>query len=192
MAAASGTWTGPFGFAGNWGYQEDGDSGLQLLRHRYYGPSTGRFLTGDPIKDGRNWYTYCENNPLTCVDPEGYFSIDWRKVGIAVGVIAVTAVVTPIGAPIGIAIGIGIVLGAIGGAANGLIDYTDSHPDNFTWKGLQAKVAEDAVIGAIAGGVGGAAPGISGGLRGLGGKSGVVRPLTRAELLAMGGTIRDQ
>ncbi|MDX2065985.1 MAG: hypothetical protein SFX74_09610, partial [Fimbriimonadaceae bacterium] len=24
----AGTWTGPFGFAGNWGYQEDGDSGL--------------------------------------------------------------------------------------------------------------------------------------------------------------------
>ncbi|MDX2066572.1 MAG: RHS repeat-associated core domain-containing protein [Fimbriimonadaceae bacterium] len=71
VAAVSGTWTGPFGFAGNWGYQEDGDSGLQLLGHRYYDPSTGRFLTRDPIKDGRNWYTYCENNPLTAVDPEG-------------------------------------------------------------------------------------------------------------------------
>ncbi|MDX2065778.1 MAG: RHS repeat-associated core domain-containing protein [Fimbriimonadaceae bacterium] len=71
VAAVSGTWTGPFGFAGNWGYQEDGDSGLQLLGHRYYDPSTGRFLTRDPIKDGRNWYTYCENNPLTAVDPDG-------------------------------------------------------------------------------------------------------------------------
>ncbi|MDX2065147.1 MAG: RHS repeat-associated core domain-containing protein [Fimbriimonadaceae bacterium] len=48
-----------------------GDSGLQLLGHRYYDPSTGRFLTRDPIKDGRNWYTYCENNPLTAVDPLG-------------------------------------------------------------------------------------------------------------------------
>ncbi|MDX2064804.1 MAG: RHS repeat-associated core domain-containing protein [Fimbriimonadaceae bacterium] len=71
VAAVSGTWTGPFGFAGNWGYQEDGDSGLQLLGHRYYDPSTGRFLTRDPIKDGRNWYTYCENRPLAGVDPDG-------------------------------------------------------------------------------------------------------------------------
>ena len=68
---SSGTFVGPFGFAGNWGYQSDADSGLQLLGHRYYDPSTGRFLTRDPIKDGRNWYGYCENNPLRAVDPEG-------------------------------------------------------------------------------------------------------------------------
>ncbi|MDX2064779.1 MAG: RHS repeat-associated core domain-containing protein [Fimbriimonadaceae bacterium] len=83
VAAVSGTWNGPFGFAGNWGYQEDGDSGLQLLGHRYYDPSTGRFLTRDPIKDGRNWYGYCANSPLTAVDPEGlarvYLSL--RRVG---------------------------------------------------------------------------------------------------------------
>jgi hypothetical protein len=28
-------------------------------------------LTRDPIKDGRNWYGYCENNPGREVDPEG-------------------------------------------------------------------------------------------------------------------------
>jgi RHS repeat-associated protein len=71
VAAASGTWAGPFGYAGNWGYQDDSDSGLKLLGHRYYDASTGRFLTRDPIKDGRNWYAYCENNPLRAVDPEG-------------------------------------------------------------------------------------------------------------------------
>ena len=27
---------GPFGFAGGYGYQEDADSGLKLLGHRYY------------------------------------------------------------------------------------------------------------------------------------------------------------
>jgi RHS repeat-associated protein len=71
LASQSGTQAGPFGFAGGWGYQQDGDSGLQLLGHRYYDPSTGRFLTRDPIKDGRNWYTYCHNNPLKWVDPSG-------------------------------------------------------------------------------------------------------------------------
>jgi RHS repeat-associated protein len=60
----------PFGFAGGWGYQSDG-TGLQLLGHRYYDPSTGRFLTRDPIGDGRNWYGYCENNPVQYVDPNG-------------------------------------------------------------------------------------------------------------------------
>ncbi len=60
-----------FGFAGGHGYQEDSESGLKLLGHPYYDASTGRFLTRDPIKDGRNWYTYCENNPLKSVDPDG-------------------------------------------------------------------------------------------------------------------------
>ncbi|MFY9235309.1 MAG: RHS repeat-associated core domain-containing protein, partial [Fimbriimonadaceae bacterium] len=63
--------TGPFGFAGGWGYQEDGDYGVKLLGHRYYDGSTGRFLTRDPIQDGRNWYAYCESNPLRFIDPNG-------------------------------------------------------------------------------------------------------------------------
>lgn len=65
-----GTTKTPFGFAGQWGYQSD-TSGLQLLGHRYYDPSIGRFLTPDPAQDGDNWYAYCENNPLGNVDPEG-------------------------------------------------------------------------------------------------------------------------
>jgi hypothetical protein len=44
---------------------------LQLLGHRYYDSSTGRFLTRDPIKDGRNWYTYCDNDPVNGTDPSG-------------------------------------------------------------------------------------------------------------------------
>lgn len=69
--ASSGTTPTPFDFAGDWGYQMDAESGLQLLGHRYYDASTGRFLTRDPIKDGRNWYGYCGNNPLRWVDPHG-------------------------------------------------------------------------------------------------------------------------
>lgn len=74
--SSSGSPQGPFGFAGAWGYQED-VSGLQLLGHRYYDPSTGRFLTRDPIKDGRNWYGYCSNSPHRYVDPSGLSRLTW-------------------------------------------------------------------------------------------------------------------
>lgn len=41
------------------------------LRNRYYDPSTGRFITEDPAKDGANWYTYCGSNPINRIDPSG-------------------------------------------------------------------------------------------------------------------------
>ncbi|KAA0224283.1 RHS repeat-associated core domain-containing protein [Fimbriimonadia bacterium ATM] len=69
--SSSGPWAGPFGYGGKFGYQSDPDSGLMLLGHRYYDPSTGRFLTRDPIKDGRNWYAYCEGDPLVQFDAAG-------------------------------------------------------------------------------------------------------------------------
>ena len=65
-----GAFQGRFGPRGAFGYQSD-STGLQLLGHRYYDPAVGRFLSPDPIKDGRNWYAYCENNPLTAADPSG-------------------------------------------------------------------------------------------------------------------------
>ncbi|ARU45024.1 hypothetical protein CCB81_13140 [Armatimonadetes bacterium Uphvl-Ar2] len=68
--SATGTWKGPFGYAGGFGYQED-SSGLKLLGHRYYDPTTGRFLSRDPIKDGRNWYVYSRNRPNSSTDPDG-------------------------------------------------------------------------------------------------------------------------
>jgi RHS repeat-associated protein len=68
--ASTGTWKGPFGYAGQFGYQEDA-GGLKLLGNRYYDAEIGRFITKDPIKDGRNWYAYCDNNPVTFGDPHG-------------------------------------------------------------------------------------------------------------------------
>lgn len=75
VAASSGTMNGPFGYGGPFGYQSDADSGLKLLGHRYYDSSTGRFLTRDPAKDGRNWYGYCYNNPVSMADPNGEFPL---------------------------------------------------------------------------------------------------------------------
>jgi uncharacterized protein RhaS with RHS repeats len=54
LVSCTGTFKGPFQSAGAHGYQEDKNSGLKLLGHRYYDPSKGRFLTRDPVKDGRN------------------------------------------------------------------------------------------------------------------------------------------
>jgi len=71
VVGSTGAWSGPFGYAGPFGYQEDGDSGLKLLGHRYYDSSTGRFLTRDLSKEGRNWYGYCDNNPLSQADCRG-------------------------------------------------------------------------------------------------------------------------
>jgi RHS repeat-associated protein len=71
-SGTTGTFNGPFGHAGDFGYQSEG-SGLQLLGHRWYDPEVGRFLTPDPIQDGKNWFAYCDNNPLGRVDPAGLF-----------------------------------------------------------------------------------------------------------------------
>jgi RHS repeat-associated protein len=68
--STSGAWSGPFGYAGTSGYQQDGSS-LKQVGHRYLDSSTGRFLTRDPIGDGRNWYGYSSNNPVTGADPTG-------------------------------------------------------------------------------------------------------------------------
>lgn len=52
VVSATGSHAGPFGFAGGHGYQENADSGLMLLGHRYRDPSTGRFLAGACLRLG--------------------------------------------------------------------------------------------------------------------------------------------
>ncbi|AGB40352.1 RHS repeat-associated core domain protein [Halobacteroides halobius DSM 5150] len=53
------------------GKEFDGMTGLYYYGARYYDPTIGRFITEDPVQDGWNWYTYCRNNPLKYVDPNG-------------------------------------------------------------------------------------------------------------------------
>ena len=74
----SGSKTGRFGYGTPYGYQED-EGGLKQLGHRLYDPLCGRFVTKDAIKDGRNWYAYCDNNPLLRSDPTGN---GWHDPGI--------------------------------------------------------------------------------------------------------------
>jgi len=56
-----------FGFSG----KEEDETALKYFGARYYDSSLGRFLRVDPAKDGVNWFTYAENNPLSKVDPDG-------------------------------------------------------------------------------------------------------------------------
>ncbi|MBL8060687.1 MAG: RHS repeat-associated core domain-containing protein [Chthonomonas sp.] len=77
---------GLFGYGGAYGYQSD-SSGLQLLGHRWYDPTIGRFISKDPQHDGGNWYAYCDNNPIGRADPKGLIS--WPIViGFAVVAVA--------------------------------------------------------------------------------------------------------
>ncbi len=58
-----------FRYVGNKGVMYEADN-LTFMRARYYDESIGRFLSEDPIWS-TNLYPYCDNNPITRVDPEG-------------------------------------------------------------------------------------------------------------------------
>lgn len=58
----------PFCYCGEY---FDTETSEIYLRARYYDPSTGRFTSEDPAKDGGNWYNYCGNDPIKNVDPTG-------------------------------------------------------------------------------------------------------------------------
>ena len=64
--------TNPFRYCGEY-YDAETDS--IYLRARYYSPTTGRFISEDPIQDGLNWYVYCGGNPVVFVDPSGLLDV---------------------------------------------------------------------------------------------------------------------
>jgi RHS repeat-associated protein len=49
------------------------ETGLVYFGARWYDPEIGRWISPDPSEDGENWYSYCGNNPVNYVDPDGYF-----------------------------------------------------------------------------------------------------------------------
>ncbi|HFD31671.1 MAG TPA: hypothetical protein ENJ28_02995 [Gammaproteobacteria bacterium] len=84
------------------GQWEDLESGLYYNYFRYYDPSTGRYITSDPIGQlgGINTYSYVRSNPLRWIDPLGLeLAIPVSGPGVITGI-----AVSPIGVGIGIAI----------------------------------------------------------------------------------------
>ena len=63
------------------GHEHLDDVGVIHMNGRIFDPRLGMFMQGDPfVQDPMNLqnynrYTYCYNNPLTCTDPSGYFSL---------------------------------------------------------------------------------------------------------------------
>jgi RHS repeat-associated protein len=101
VVTTTGTTPTPFGFAGGFGYQQDSETGLMRLGHRMYDSSTGRFISRDPIRDGYNWYAYCNNDPVNAVDPTGQ---GWASMVVG-GLVGVAAGVATGNILIGIAVG---------------------------------------------------------------------------------------
>ena len=59
---------------------------MYYLQSRYYDPELGRFLNADSYAStgqgilGCNMFAYCNNSPVNCVDPTGY----WPSIGESV------------------------------------------------------------------------------------------------------------
>lgn len=71
LTASSGTVVNPFQYAGR---DFDAETGIYEYRARYYDPTAGRFLSGDPLRFSGgdvNFYAYVRNNPINLIDPFG-------------------------------------------------------------------------------------------------------------------------
>ena len=85
------------------GEQNDPETELIFLRHRYYDPSIGRFLTRDALPGSHmspqsiNSYVYVENDPVNFVDPIG-MSKFWNGAALLGGLatLAVGAITLPV------------------------------------------------------------------------------------------------
>src|SRR5574344_2168304 len=51
-------------------------TGMYNYGYRDYVPQTARFSTIDPIRDGSNWFAYCNNEPVNFLDAWGLESWD--------------------------------------------------------------------------------------------------------------------
>jgi RHS repeat-associated protein len=75
------TGTRRYGWLGAKQRAADTPGGLTLMGVRLYNPTTGRFLSVDPIPGGNaNPYEYCSGDPVNCTDLDGRWG-KWKKWG---------------------------------------------------------------------------------------------------------------
>lgn len=70
LSGSTGTVTNAFQYTGR---DFDSEAGLYYYRARYYDPTTGRFISEDPVGflAGVNFYEYAANSPSNLIDPTG-------------------------------------------------------------------------------------------------------------------------
>ncbi len=125
-----------FNQIGYTGYQNDVLTGLQYAQARYYMPELGRFISEDSYRGmavdplSLNRFTYCRNNPLTHVDPNGH----WFHVLV--------------GALIGGVVNVGAKV--VGDIISGEFD-----PQHLDWAGYAGAFASGLVIGGLTAATGG-------------------------------------
>jgi RHS repeat-associated protein len=88
LAASTGSITNPFGYAGQY---TDAETGFQYLRARYYDPTTGQFLSLDPLGPlTRDLYGYAGRSPLDRTDPTGMLGFSDITDAVSTGLDAVS------------------------------------------------------------------------------------------------------
>lgn len=120
---------------------------LILMGVRLYNPTTGRFLSVDPIPGGSaNAYEYCFADPVNCFDLDGRFSLGgllgshvFRSIATSIGIGAVCA----FSAGIGCALAAGAIIG--GGLSAASYYYNSSRHSSY---GYIRSFGLGAIIGA--------------------------------------------
>ncbi len=121
LTGQTGSASTPLLFAGQY---RDAESGLYYLRARSYDPSTGQFLTRDPLETlTKLAYAYAGGNPVNFSDPSGQFV--WALVTGAIG--------------------------AVVGAGSDVLLQEATHPGSVDWWEVGAHALGGFVGGAVGG-----------------------------------------
>jgi RHS repeat-associated protein len=131
LTASTGVLVQPFGYGGEYTDQE---TGYQYLRARYYDPTTGQFLTRDPLVAVTGQaYAYADDDPANNADPTG---LDFLGIGHAVSSVAGWAydnagTITMVAGAAALIPGVDLVAAPIALAAGAIQTYKDASEGHY-------------------------------------------------------------